>query len=182
MFGGLIRNLALITGAVVLSNGIRICLILDHNSSLNMSLGDSLCCSGVCLTVVNVWLRYVELEAWRVSLSLSNLSGLSKLDIINVEPSLGVNSLVHGHIVSGHVRSVVKLESVRPLRECIMLRFKCPCWLAQTLKPLTAVCLNGVSLTLININGVCFSVHLIRYSVIQTAFSSFACNKEVNFE
>lgn len=124
MFSGLIEGLAILVDAVVLDGGIRIGLVLGFDFSLK--LGASLCCSGVCLTIVGVWLRYVELEVWRVSLSLSNLSGVSRFDLVNVEQPLAFNSLLHGHVVSGHVASTVKMVRIDK-RICGMrLWFECP--------------------------------------------------------
>ncbi|AUI38850.1 Riboflavin synthase alpha chain [Candidatus Hodgkinia cicadicola] len=178
MFSGLIKGLALLVDVVVLDGGIRIGLVLGFDFSLK--LGASLCCSGVCLTVVGVWLRYVELEVWRISLSLSNFSGVSRLDLINVEQPLAFNSLLHGHVVSGHVASTVKLVRIDKRGRGMRLWFECPSWLVSALVPLAAVCVNGVSLTLVNVDGVRFSVYLIQFSLENTAFN--VCCKEFNFE
>ncbi|XXN13625.1 MAG: hypothetical protein AAI902_00050 [Candidatus Hodgkinia cicadicola] len=178
MFSGLIRGLAILVSVVVLDGGIRIGLMLGFDFSLE--LGASLCCSGVCLTIVGICLRYVELEAWCISLSLSNFSGVSRFDLINVEQPLAVNSLLHGHVVSGHVVSVVKMVRIDKRARGMRLWFECPSWLASSLVPLAAVCLNGVSLTLVNVDNARFSVYLIKFSLENTAFS--VCCKEFNFE
>ncbi len=124
MFSGLIKGLALLVDVVVLDGGVRIGLVLGSDFSLK--LGDSLCCSGVCLTVVGVWLRYVELEAWHVSLSLSNFSGVSRFDLINVEQPLAFNSLLHGRVVGGHVASTVKMVRIDKRVRGMRLWFECP--------------------------------------------------------
>ncbi|XXM93319.1 MAG: hypothetical protein AAI946_00040 [Candidatus Hodgkinia cicadicola] len=172
--------MALVTAVAVLDGGIRIGLILSRN--LEPRPGDSLCCSGVCLTVVSAWACYVELEAWQVSLSLSNLGCSSRFDVFNIEPSLKLSSSLHGHIISGHIVSVVKLDTARALGACLALKFLYPAWLGATLKSLASVCIDGVALTLTNVNSLCFSIHLIRFSIARTAYSSFCYNKEFNLE
>ncbi len=124
MFSGLIKGSALLVDVVVLDGGIRIGLMLGFDFGLK--LGASLCCSGVCLTVVGVWLRYVELEVWCVSLSLSNFSGVSRFDLINVEQPLALNSLLHGRVVSGHVASTVKMVRIDKRIRGMRLWFECP--------------------------------------------------------
>ncbi|AUG91550.1 Riboflavin synthase alpha chain [Candidatus Hodgkinia cicadicola] len=178
MFSGLIKGLAVLVNAVVLDGGVRVGLILGFDFGLR--LGASLCCSGVCLTIVGVWLRYVELEAWCVSLSLSNFSGVARFDLINVEQPLALNSSLHCHIVSGHVVSTVKIVRVDRRARGLRLWFECPSWLACSLAPLASVCLNGVSLTLVSVDKVCFSVYLTQFSLENTAFN--VCSREFNFE
>ncbi len=124
MFSGLIKGSALLVDVVVLDGGIRVGLVLGLDFSLK--LGASLCCDGVCLTVVGVWLRYVELEVWRMSLSLSNFSGVSRFDLINVEQPLAFNSLLHGGVVSGHVASTVKMVRIDRRTRGLRLWFECP--------------------------------------------------------
>ncbi|AUG33983.1 Riboflavin synthase alpha chain [Candidatus Hodgkinia cicadicola] len=178
MFSGLIKGSALLVDVVVLDGGIRIGLVLGLDFSLK--LGDSLCCSGVCLSVVGVWLRYVELEAWCVSLSLSNFSGVSRFDLINVEQPLAFNSLLRGRVVSGHVASTVKMVRIDKRVRGMRLWFECPSWLVSSLAPCAPVCLNGVSLTLASVDDVRFSVCLTQLSLESVAFN--ACCGEFNFE
>ncbi len=121
MFNGLIVLNAIVVTVILFKNGIKIGLVLD--SVLNLKIGNSLACSGVCLTIINVQQQYVELEAWQISLSLSNLSGMLRFDLINVEQPMKANALLHGHAVSGHIISVVKLTSVYKLNHCLILWF-----------------------------------------------------------
>ncbi|XXN19749.1 MAG: hypothetical protein AAJB65_00035 [Candidatus Hodgkinia cicadicola] len=180
MFNGLISSSAIVTAVILLEGGIKIGLILSSASGLKA--GDSLACAGVCLTVVCVWQRYVELEAWRVSLSISNLSNVLRFNLINIEQPLKINASLHGHAVSGHVVSAVRLISVCKLGCCLSLWFECPYWLSSSLKAMMSVCLDGTSLTLVNVHGARFSVHLVRYSVRRTSFKSFRRDVEFNFE
>ncbi|AUG33900.1 Riboflavin synthase alpha chain [Candidatus Hodgkinia cicadicola] len=174
MFRGLVKGLALLANVVVLDGGIRIGLVLGFDFSLK--LGASLCCSGVCLTVVGVWLRYVELEVWCVSLSLSNFSGVSRFDLINVEQPLAFNSLLHA---SGRVVSTVKMVRIDKRVRGMRLWFECPSWLVSSLAPWAAVWLNGVRLNLANVDNGRFSVCLTPFSLESVAFN--VCRKEFNF-
>ncbi|AUG34088.1 Riboflavin synthase alpha chain [Candidatus Hodgkinia cicadicola] len=178
MFRGLIKGSALLVDVAVLDGGIRIGLVLGFDFSLK--LGASLCCSGVCLTIVGVWLRYVELEVWRVSLSLSNFSGVSRFDLINVEQPLAFNSLLHARVVSGHAVSTVKMVRIDNRIRGTRLWFECPSWLVSSLAPWAAVCVNGVPLTLVSVDNARFSVYLTPFSLERVAFN--VCGKELNLE
>ncbi|AUG34204.1 Riboflavin synthase alpha chain [Candidatus Hodgkinia cicadicola] len=178
MFRGLIKGLALLVDVVVLDGGIRIGLVLGFDFSLK--LGASLRCSGVCLTIVGVWLRYVELEAWCVSLSLSNFSGVSRFDLINVEQPLAFNCLLRDRVVSGRAVSTVKMVRIDKRVRGTRLWFECPSWLVCSLAPCAAAWLNGVSLTLVSVDNVRFSVCLTPFSLEAVAFN--VCCKEFNFE
>ncbi|XXM90138.1 hypothetical protein AADW59_00045 [Candidatus Hodgkinia cicadicola] len=180
MFSGLVERLGIISTGAVLEDGVRFGLML--NANLDFKAGDSVCCSGVCLTVVDVWRQYVELEIWRVSLGLSNFGGACRLDLVNVERSLSLNARLHGDVVSGHVVSAVVLLEARVFVRCALLRFRCPFRLGRCLEPLSSLSINGVCLTVVDVDDLCFWICLIRFSILHTAFASFVCGKEFNFE
>ncbi|XXM93644.1 hypothetical protein AAHH87_00050 [Candidatus Hodgkinia cicadicola] len=180
MFSGLVRALGVVVGVAVLDQGLKLGFVL--NRDLSLRLGDSMCCSGVCLTVVLCSLRYVEVEAWRSSLCLSNLASLARFDVVNVEAPASLNSLMHGHLVRGHVVSVVKLVKAVRSGSVLMLKVASPSWLSSGLVAATSVCLNGVSLTLTKAERLRFDVLLIRFSVLNTSFKTIGWNAELNFE
>ncbi|AHL30898.1 MAG: Riboflavin synthase alpha chain [Candidatus Hodgkinia cicadicola] len=173
----MIKGLAVLVNAVVLDGGVRIGLMLGFDFGLK--LGASLRCSGVCLTIVGVWLRYVELEARYVSLSLSNFSAVARFDLINVEQPLAADSLLHCHVVSWRVESTVKIARIDKRARGVRLWFECPSWLACSLAPTALTCLNGVSLTLVSVDQTRFSVYLTQFSLENTAFN--VCSEEFNF-
>ena len=112
-------------------------------------IGESIACNGVCLTM-ETWIPAgpsFTVFASAETLACSNLGGLAVGDLVNMERAMAMGERFGGHIVSGHVDTVARVESVRPvgLSRCVRLVFD-PSWSMQIV-PKGSVTLDGISLT-----------------------------------
>ncbi len=180
MFTGQIKANAIIVDMHMLDGGIKLCVV--SNDCLNLKPGDSINCSGVCLTVVYSEVFYFELEVWGNTLCSSNLVSVHKFDTINIEKPINLHTSLHGHIINGHVKcATYPLKAIR-YGKSLSLTVSCPKWICDSLKAPCSISLNGVSLTIIRMGDRWFEVLLIRYSLVKTTFRYFNSKSILNLE
>jgi len=148
----------------------------------SVDLGASICCSGCCLTVVEKTDDAFDVE---VSLETLDVTNLGRWDVgsrINLEPSLRMGDELGGHIVSGHVDALAKLVSVQPEGESYCLRFAVPDEYAHYVAAKGSVALDGISLTVNQVEGNEFTVNIIPHTWDHTTLSDYKAGDHVNFE
>jgi len=150
-----------------------------------VGIGASIACAGVCLTVVD---KAVGRDKWfAVSVSAETLSKTSlgewKLnDPVNLERPMRVGDEFGGHIVTGHVDGIAEIKKVLPEGESQRVSFEVPMALARFLAPKGSVALDGVSLTVNEVDGARFGVNLIAHTQKVTTFGRAKPGVKVNLE
>ncbi|MBU6371540.1 MAG: riboflavin synthase [Alphaproteobacteria bacterium] len=151
-----------------------------------VDLGASICHDGCCLTVVEKHARdggmayVVEIAA--ESLALTTLGGLGVGDRVNLERSLKLGDELGGHIVSGHVDGLGEVVSVKADGEGWRVRVKAPPTLAPLIAQKGSIAINGVSLTVNEVEGDTFGVLIIPHTWQVTTLSRLAAGAKVNLE
>ena len=157
-------------------------LSLESNLTQELKIDQSLAHNGVCLTVVKIEGDQYTVTAIQETLEKSNLNKIKKDDLINLERAIIVNSRLDGHIVQGHVDQV---------GTCRGVAFRDGSWFFdfeydQNKKNITiekgSICVNGVSLTVVNSGLECFSVAIIPYTYEHTNFHLLQKGDTVNLE
>jgi riboflavin synthase len=152
----------------------------------DFSIGASIACSGVCLTVVDKGTDadggWFAVDASGETLSLTNLGGWAVGTKINLERSLRVGDELGGHIVSGHVDGMADIVSITPEGDSQRYTFKAPDRLAKFIAAKGSVTLNGVSLTVNEVEGNQFGVNLIPHTQTVTTFGDAAAGDDINLE
>ena len=145
-------------------------------------LGDSIAVNGVCLTVTSVTKRSFTADVMPVTLSRTALGSLRTGDGVNLERALTFSSRLGGHIVSGHIDGVGRLESVEVKENAHILRIKAAPSILRYIVPRGSVALDGVSLTIAEIDDDSFSVSLIPHTRQVTALNEKRLGASVNIE
>ena len=145
-------------------------------------LGDSVAINGCCLTVVETDGRLWSFQAGQETLSKTNLGRLRPGDAVNLERSLPVDGRWGGHFVQGHVDGVGEVASVEPDDEWVFMRFHVPTELARMMVPKGSVAVDGVSLTLVDVEAERFSVALIPHTLEVTTLGLRRKGDLVNIE
>ncbi len=143
--------------------------------------GESICISGVCLTMVGDFAGELVFDVAPETLGVTTLGSLAAGSRVNIERSLAVGDLIGGHFVQGHVdgRGVVeRVESGEEYR----LRIGAPAGVAGYLVPKGSICVDGVSLTIAGIEGDSFEVMLIPTTLEETTLGGLAAGDGVNLE
>ena len=147
-----------------------------------LSLGASVACSGVCLTVLDLADDWFDVEASGETLSKTTLSGWQEGTPVNLERALALGDELGGHIVSGHVDGLAELTAVTPVGDSHHLRFKAPAELAGFIAQKGSVALDGVSLTINDVDGAHFEVNIISHTWSATTLGQRKAGDKVSIE
>jgi riboflavin synthase len=151
-----------------------------------IDIGASIACSGVCLTVVDKGRdgddNWFAVDASAETLSLTSLQGWAEGSDVNLERSLKVGDELGGHIVSGHIDGVAEVIGVEPEGDSLRFTFEAPQALARFVAPKGSVALNGVSLTVNEVDGARFGVNIIPHTRAVTTFGAVKVGDRINFE
>ncbi|QCO14055.1 riboflavin synthase [Azospirillum brasilense] len=145
-------------------------------------IGASIANNGVCLTVVEKGPGWFAVQASAETLSKTTLGGWAEGTRINLERALKVGDELGGHIVSGHVDGVATVVEVRADGESKRLTFEAPATLAKYIASKGSVALDGVSLTVNEVDGARFGVNIIPHTQDATTFGALKAGDRVNLE
>jgi len=161
-------------------------LVISTNYDLsNVEIGASIACSGVCLTVVDKGTAKDSWFAVTVSaetLSKTTLGSWKAGDPVNLERPMRVGDEFGGHIVSGHVDGVADVKLVVPEGESTRIVFDVPAALSRFIASKGSVALDGVSLTVNEVDGTRFGVNIIPHTFKVTTFGKVKPGSKVNVE
>jgi riboflavin synthase len=150
-----------------------------------IELGASVACAGVCLTVVDkgtVKDRWFAATASGETLSKTTLGSWKVGDGVNLERPMRVGDEFGGHIVSGHVDGIAEVKSILPEGESVRMVFEAPVALARLIAAKGSVALDGVSLTVNDVDGTRFGVNIIPHTQKVTTFGKLKPGMKVNLE
>jgi len=152
----------------------------------DIDIGASIACAGVCLTVVDKerdrdgdWFA-VDVSA--ETLSLTSLGSWQAGTPVNLERSLKVGDELGGHIVSGHVDGVATILAIEVEGDSRRFTFEAPEGFSRYVAQKGSVALNGVSLTVNNVEGGAFGINIIPHTQSVTTFGDSEVGDRVNFE
>jgi riboflavin synthase len=181
MFTGLVQSLAEVVDIVAEPPGVRL-LICQVQLASTARVGDSVALNGCCLTVVAAENGLVSFQAGEETLSRTNLGKLSTGDFVNVETSLRVGDPLGGHFVTGHIDAVGVVDARRDDRDWCTMWFRAlPAQLAQMASK-GSIAVDGVSLTLVDVEPKRFSVALIPHTLQATTLGRRQVGDHVNLE
>ena len=174
MFTGLVREV----GTVVSFEDGR----LRVESSIAAAIGDSVAIDGVCLTVVDGDRKTLAFDAVPETLSRTTLGRLESGAAVNLEPALRAGEALGGHYVQGHVDGVGRVRSVEPEGDGRRVWVDAPHDILRYCVEKGSIAVNGVSLTLADLDGDGFAVALVPHTLVVTTLGAVALGDEVNLE
>jgi len=181
MFTGIIESLALVAEIVEQPPGRRLVLRAGELAA-DALIGDSIAVNGCCLTVVARAGETLAFEVGPETLSRTNLGELTVGSLVNVERSLALGSRLSGHFVTGHVDAVGTLLVRLVEADWATLWFNFPGELRRQLASKGSIAVDGVSLTLVDVEPERFSVALIPHTLAHTTLGTLAIGGRVNLE
>ena len=181
MFSGLIEELGLIRSVRNSADGADL-VVKAKKVISGLAIGDSVAVSGPCLTVTAV--EHDSFTAWAMpeTLQKTNLRHLNNGQAVNLERAMSLGGRLGGHLVSGHIDDVVTLTGRKPQGGAVILTFETPTHLLRYIIPKGSVALDGVSLTVIDVNQHGFSVGLIPHTAEQTTLTKRENGSAINLE
>jgi riboflavin synthase len=182
MFTGIIADIGIVAA---LEKGADQDLKLAIKTSFDTSeieIGDSIACSGVCLTVVQKGEEVLCFEASAETLSCTTLGQWEIGEPVNLEQALRVGQRLDGHMVLGHVDAVTEILSVKPDDESHIVEFALPKEQKHLIAEKGSVTLNGTSLTVNAVKAESFFVNIIPHTWKVTNFHQLEVGEQVNLE
>jgi riboflavin synthase len=161
-------------------------IVISTNYDLSgVDMGASIACSGVCMTVVDKGTgkdSWFAVTASGETLSKTTIAHWKVSDPVNLERPMRVGDEFGGHIVSGHVDGAAEVKALTPEGESTRLTFEAPAALARFIAPKGSIALDGVSLTVNEVEGARFGVNIIPHTAKVTTFGRLKPGAKVNLE
>jgi len=182
MFAGIIQAQGNIKEIRSSNNGVVFVFNSNSLDLLDVSIGDSISVNGVCLTVTQLDDNSFSTDVSQETLNCTTFSQLKKGQNINLEKSLRLDQGIDGHLVSGHVDGVGKVDSITIEGESTRMKIKVDDNLVKYIAKKSSICINGVSMTVNEIDGNVFSVNIIPHTFSVTTLNELKVNSQVNIE
>jgi riboflavin synthase len=181
VFTGLVHSTGTVVETEARPQGRRL-TISTSLEARDVEDGASVAVSGVCLTVIGSSSGRFQVDAAFETLSRTTLGGLSADDQVNLEPSLRMGDPLGGHLVTGHVDGLSKLRSSSERGDARELWFDVPEDLMHFVAPKGSVCVDGVSLTVNEVDRAGFMVGIIPHTLHVTTFGKLTPGTRSNLE
>ncbi len=186
MFTGIVTDIGEITEVRDLAGDLRRFVIACSDARDGIALGASIACSGVCLTVVETGLAgertWFAVDAAAETISLTSVRSWQAGTRINLERSLKIGDELGGHLVSGHVDGLATVLERQDLTDQARFRLSAPNELSRFIAKKGSVALDGVSLTVNEVDGNEFSVLVIPHTLQVTTIGSWQKDVSINLE
>lgn len=164
------------------ADGSNLHIWLSSEITNELKIDQSISHSGICLTVVELKDDAYRVTAIAETISKTNLGAWKWEDKVNIERSLKIGDRLDGHFVQGHVDATVRCAAVTPMDGSWLYKFEYDEQYAELIIEKGSICLNGVSLTVFDIDRNSFHVAIIPYTYEHTNFSAIAPGTIVNVE
>ena len=182
MFTGIVQDLGRVVSRELRGVDARL-VIATKNLDLTAALvGDSISVQGVCLTVTSLDGASFSADVSHETLSLTTLGELAVGAAVNLEPALRAGDRLGGHLVSGHVDGVAQVSATSHDGDSLRVRVTVPAELARYISRKGSVTVDGVSLTVNEVEGVTFGVNLIPHTQAVTTLGRLQAGVRVNLE
>lgn len=181
MFSGIVKHIGIVDSLDKSGSNLHIGIKSDLATFLHVD--QSVAHNGVCLTVVSLDGDKYVVTAIEETLLKTNLGGLSIGDKVNLECAMKMDGLLDGHIVQGHVDTTAQCVAINQRDGSTYFKFAYKPEKAEfTTVEKGSVCVNGVSLTVVNSKKGEFEVAIIPYTLENTNFHTFKIGSVVNLE
>jgi riboflavin synthase len=181
LFTGLVEEKGVVETVETVGSGCDISIRADLVSS-DAKIGDSIAINGCCLTVVAISEQVLTFQAGSETLSRTNLGKLVPGSGANLERSLQVGQRMGGHYVTGHIDAVGTIETIKEDGEWAEFWFGVPAALTRQMAAKGSVAVDGISLTLCDVEANRFSVALIPHTLAVTTLGDRNVGDLVNIE
>jgi len=182
MFTGIILAVGKISAIERKAGDCRLTIATGKLPLHDVVLGDSIATNGVCLTAVELGKDYFCADVSNETLSRTLLNVATVGTPVNLELALTPTTRLGGHIVSGHVDGIGTVMEKRADGRSFRFKFKAPDNLAKYIAEKGSICINGISLTVNDVDGAAFSVNIVPHTLKETTLGDATVGTKVNLE
>jgi riboflavin synthase len=180
VFTGIVQEMGRVAAVARDGGGLR--LRIEAALAGDLSAGDSVAVSGVCLTAVDPHPDSFTADLSPETVARSSLGALAEGDRVNLELPLRPADRLGGHIVQGHVDGLGTVAAVREAGLSREVRFDAPAALLRYVVEKGSIAVDGVSLTVMHVDGGGFEVSLIPETLDRTNLTDVEAGRRVNLE
>ncbi len=180
MFTGIIADIGTIVG--IEKQGDWIVEIKAPDLLSKMELGASVACAGMCLTVIEILSESFKVQLSNETVSVTSAKNWDVGSRINLERALCMGDELGGHIVTGHVDALAEIVAMEPEQDSMRFSFKVGDEFAPFVAQKGSVSLDGISLTVNEVDGSTFGVNIIPFTQEKTTIGSAKVGDVMNFE
>jgi riboflavin synthase len=181
MFTGIITEVGTIRSAARQAQGLNL-TIAAPKTAPRLRIGDSIAVHGVCLTAERTEGDAFVASVMAETASKTTLGKLRPGARVNLELPMTLNDFIGGHLVAGHVDAVGSMTAREQRGDSILLTILAPSAVQPYIAPRGSVAVDGVSLTVAEVNGAAFAVSLVRHTLEATTLGDLRPGDEVNLE
>ena len=182
MFTGIIQAKGRVKDVTHSDKGAVFVFDSDSLDMSSVSIGDSIAVNGVCLTVIDFCDSNFSADVSQETLDCSIFDKLQKGQNVNLEKSLRLNQGIDGHLVSGHVDGIGKVDSIYAEGESTRINIIIGQNLEKYVAKKGSICINGVSLTVNSIENNIVGVNIVPHTCAVTTFGELEVGARVNIE
>jgi len=181
MFTGIVAG----TGTIREMSGeevIRIVIDFQSVTTNNLETGASVSIDGTCLTVVQINSQNISFDVIPETLEKTTLGNKSAGSPVNLERALKMGDELGGHLLSGHILGMGEITERIQGKENLDLRISCPNHIMKFVQEKGYIAIDGISLTIGNVDETSFSLHLIPETIALTTIGTKQIGEKVNIE
>ena len=181
MFTGIVEELGTVGEVLEQPDASRVTI---HGITVleGTSPGDSIAVNGVCLTVVDLLPDGFTADVMAETLRRTSLADAAPGRPVNLERAARMDSRIGGHLVQGHVDGLATVSAIEPSENWTIMRFALPDGLARYVVEKGSIAVDGVSLTVVDVDDCSFSVSLIPTTLSETILGTRRVGDHVNIE
>ncbi|PKO52823.1 MAG: riboflavin synthase [Betaproteobacteria bacterium HGW-Betaproteobacteria-2] len=180
MFTGIKQAVGQIKRITPVDGDVKLVIDTGTLDLADVAIGDSIAVNGVCLTAVNLGDDYFEVHVSRETLSCT--VGLDTTRPVNLEKALRYSDRLGGHLVSGHVDGVGQVVKFEAVSDCWLLVVRAPHMISRFIAVKGSIAVDGVSLTVNEVDKDTFSINLIPHTLEVTTLKHLGIGSRVNLE
>ncbi len=182
MFTGIIKAVGTVVAVQRRGHDIRLRLEGGKLNLADVKTGDSIAVSGVCLTLIQLAENVLEFDVSQETVTRTTLGELQPGSQVNLELALALRDPLGGHLVSGHCDDVGTLLERKPVGESVRFSIRAPEDLGKYIAEKGSICVDGVSLTVNEVQGGIFGVNIVPHTLQETTLREYYPGRRVNLE
>jgi riboflavin synthase len=182
MFTGIVQDVGRVQSREERGGDVRLTIAASRLDLARIAEGDSICVQGCCVTALGIASPCFQADLSRETLALTTLGELRVGSSVNLEPALRAGDALGGHLVSGHVDGVAQVVERACDARSLRLTIAAPAELSRYIARKGSVTIDGVSLTVNEVEGVRFGINLIPHTQQVTTLGGLQVGMRVNLE
>lgn len=181
MFTGLVEEIGIVES---ITGNQEACLMRVRAQKVldGVQIGDSIAVNGICLTVTSFSMRHFEVDVMPETLRHTSLRQLQRGQKVNLERAMKLGDRFGGHLVSGHVDGTGTILSRQLHANAVLFRIDATAELVKYIIPRGSICIDGISLTVVDVQESSFSVSIIPHTLASTSLQERKPGDRVNLE